>query len=252
MQGPTCWEAPEPPGTGEAQEGNGWDAPAAVAGLPRMPRRGPGAGSTSPRPLQCRTAHVPFVPWDGRSPGQTCGCWGWRQPSLARRWAMASVLVPAHSPGYLRCLCRAGSLGKKQFLAHLQDLGTAAVSEQHDGAGDTAGSLPAPFYLWPPLRWVPTFCAHLCVMPRGGSDTELRVCPPSPSDSAPQPHSLGRRQFLFTGTVFLTRAGWQCAGPISAGSERESDEQAAPAPALPLETGIMQLHRLEFYYEKSM
>ena len=75
---------------------------------------------------------------------------------------------------------------------------------------------------------------------------------PVPWTQPPSPSPSGWRWFIFTGTVFLMRAGWQCTGPISEGSEHESDEQAAPAPALLLETGIMQLHRLEFYYEKSM
>lgn len=75
---------------------------------------------------------------------------------------------------------------------------------------------------------------------------------PVPRTQPLNPSPSGRLQFIFTGTVFLTRAGWQCPGPISEGSERESDEPAAPAPALPLETAITQLHQLEFYYEKSM
>lgn len=40
--------------------------------------------------------------------------------------------------------------------------------------------------------------------------------------------------------------------PRKSVQRRESDRHAAPAPALPLETGVMQLHRLEFYYEESM
>lgn len=85
---------------------------------------------------------------------------------------------------------------------------SAGSGSCHSGAGDTSRSLPALFslwHLWPPLRWVPTFCAHLCVMPREvlcQLPQCLRLCPQS--------------QLLFPAAVHPTGMGFPavlCPGP---------------------------------------